>query len=612
MAFDAGTVKGELDLDARKFLAALDKVERRLDGVESELKQTRSAAQSFAKGLAVLAAGVIAAVAAFRAFSATFRGLTDLVQSSLQAASDYEVVIRKLSTSLQLAGNAGVGGLVERLREWAGEVQKATGLSDNLVLSIAQQLTTFGVAEKDLKEFTEAVLNYAAATGQDALNGARLFGKSLSGVLGELSEAIPALKGTTAEALAAGEAFKFAGRAFQGFAEEVGQTSEGIQNRLEASFGDFQKQFGQTLAPAVDGIKLQLITAFEELTAAVAANREQIQQTFSEIAIGTLDAFVNVIDLFLRAREVAVTFVVGVREILPSLATDFASLRVTVNEFLVDFAKFLEFITGNVGVFGTFVNDATKSLAEARRESDALVSAFAELKIEGAQWKREVKESNETIKNGIAPTVDRIKEAVGKTADLFKKAGDNALQTAGAIGAASSNMGDLVQKALEGRRAIAAAAREADQLEESLEGAAAASGRIGGGGGGGSTSPSAGRQGGPVGLALGNFTESLGTLREQQRLLQQSAFNGGFDFIERAQRGVVENVRNIANAQLDQAFREFTEEVLRSLDSAGILDPDERSRVVRERIAEAQRLGVLPKQRSAGAAGTGIANVGVF
>lgn len=627
MAFDAGTVKGKLDLDARKFIGALDKVEKRLNGVEKELKKTRSGAKSFTKGLAVLAAGVISAVVAFKVFGAAFRSLTNLIKGSLEAAGAYEVVIRKLSVALQLAGANAVGPMVEDLREWATEVQRSTGLSDNLVLSIAGQLTIFGVAQKDLEQFTLAVLDYAAATGQDALTGARLFGKSLSGVLGELSEAIPALKGTTAEALAAGEAFKFAGKAFKDFAKEVGNTSDGIKTKLAATFGDLEKQLGQTLAPTIDAVRLKVIEIFEGITKAVEENREEVQLFFSSLAVSTVDLFAGLALAIVSASDASIGFFNILRVQLPQLASAWAEIIVLANKLDVGFKR-LRAGFGGVEA-GADLDKARVSLEAAELAASQLTGALGEIVEQNRKWKEESAETSRILREGIAKAVEKIKAGITASVDLFKQAGDNALDIGTSVDKASASMQALVQQALEGRRAIALAAREANELQGSLEGAARASrnigsglgrsasggGAIGGtgfGGGTGVSNPSEGRQGGRLGLALGNFTESLGTLREQERLLAQTNFNGGFEFVTRAQRGVVEQVRNIANAQLEIAFREFTESVVRELNSSGILNPDERSRILQQRIAEAQRLGILPPQRTAGATGTTTGAIGRF
>jgi hypothetical protein len=49
----------------------------------------------------------------------------------------------------------------------------------------------------------------------------------------------------------------------------------------------------------------------------------------------------------------------------------------------------------------------------------------------------------------------------------------------------------------------------------------------------------------------------------------------------------------------DQAFSDFTADILQELSRAGITDPGQRSQIVRDRIAEAQRFGILPS-RTAG------------
>ena len=61
-----------------------------------------------------------------------------------------------------------------------------------------------------------------------------------------------------------------------------------------------------------------------------------------------------------------------------------------------------------------------------------------------------------------------------------------------------------------------------------------------------------------------------------------------------------------ADAAVNRALGDFTSSILSELNSAGVMDPTERSRIIRERIMEAERLGVIPSASSLEGLGAGI------
>jgi len=61
-----------------------------------------------------------------------------------------------------------------------------------------------------------------------------------------------------------------------------------------------------------------------------------------------------------------------------------------------------------------------------------------------------------------------------------------------------------------------------------------------------------------------------------------------------AARAFADAVTKEAQAAVDRAIAEYTGTIIQELNAAGILDQAERTRIVQQRIQEAQRLGVIP------------------
>jgi hypothetical protein len=67
-----------------------------------------------------------------------------------------------------------------------------------------------------------------------------------------------------------------------------------------------------------------------------------------------------------------------------------------------------------------------------------------------------------------------------------------------------------------------------------------------------------------------------------------------------AARAFADAVRKEAEASVDRAVADYTATIISELNAAGILSPADRSRIVRERLMEAQRLGLVPSAASIG------------
>jgi methyl-accepting chemotaxis protein len=619
MPFDAGTVKGQIDIDARKFLATMDKIDRRLNGLEKEVKQARKGFGAFGKTIAKVAVAMAGAVASFIAIRAAVKGFVNLFRSSADAASDFELIVRKLGVSLGLAGEKDIPGAVSKLREFATEIQKTTAFSDNFVLSISQILATMGVGSEKLEEYTKAVLDYSAATGRDAVNAASQFVKTLGGSLGELSEAFPALKELTQEQLRAGEALDCAAKKLGGFSEAIAETSAGIKARLENTIGDTLKKLGLVTDPFIKEMRRAGIEIFEGLQKSIEENEEVWLGFFRDLSIKGVDAVIKLMEAVFSFRLTLHDVFTTIESLLPRLAGAFAETKLQFQELSAALPELVAKIPGAEEIFD--FETMRQDIADTKVEIDGMADAFGDAEREAAKTREEMEKQHDEIRRNVIPALENVKGTLNEITEAAEEANDPVADlgslgddAAESIDKARQSTEELARAAIEGRQALAALAASAEGVEQSMAGAASAGrslsrggGDAAGGGEGGEEEdglllgPGFGRSaGGRAGFDLSTIGGAQAALA-QTRQTQLSSVGGLYSFAARRSAGIVgKQIAGRLQQLTDQAFSDFTADILQELNRAGVFDPTQRNQILRDRISEAQRFGILPETRVAG------------
>lgn len=641
MAFDAGTVRGELELEVAKFRSGIKRAEQALDRLDKEVKQNAASVSKWRDRLAVARDLLIVFPAVIKGVLAPLRGLFNLLRDSSTAAADFEQVVQNLSVSLAQAGVSNVQAVTEELKAYASSVQNATAHSDSLVLEVAQTLTAMGVQEDKLKENTKAVLDYSSAFGRNAVESAKLFGKSLSGNLGELSEALPALVGTSKEVLALGGAFDFAAEQFGGFSEQAAKTTKGLRAQLVNAFGDFQKEIGFAINPVLDAITQGAIEAVKLLQGVVEQNSESITTAFAGIAQGALQAIRSLLDklvdvpvLLAQLRvffaEARLLFAEGVDGAQRRLDEFFLRIKDQVAQLLLAFEGSILFsgladagakIAGQVRVLREELEGAqaaadkqNEALAQARDKAigaagaaKQTAAAFRETGEATTDWQRTlvategvlgaVDDRLGSINDESRKTIDLAggaEQSVRKALNVWRSVNEAAEETAGAAGSVARATDQATDSA---ERLADAAGRARSEFEGA---ASAAAGAGGGGGGGGSLfgGPTAGesrRAGGSAGFDLSTVEGAQAALDAARNAAGASV--GGL-FSRQARRSaflVGQQVQQRLNALREQDVADFTRGVLEELNRSGIFDQQQRQDILTARIDEARRLGTLPR-----------------
>lgn len=638
MSFNAGSVEGHLDLDAKGFVSALRRAQGALDRIDKNSKKAAGGFSKLRNALSLLRDMMLVVPGLLRGITAPLKALTGFLRGSSDAAAEFEKSVRGLSTAMVLAGARDVPRLVDEFQVFASELQNTTEFSDGLTVEVGKLLTIFGLQGDQLKMAVKATLDYAAATGQDALAAARQFGQTLGGTIGTLGRYFPAARDLTEVQLKAAGAFKLAGELVGGFAEQVAKTTAGLRAQFINAFGDLQKAVGFAINPVIDVITKAATEALQQFTATINDNRGRITDAFRGIASGVLDVIRKIASTALdipvwtaQAKQFIAEIVsaakVGTLDLGLMLRGVFLDLRAEV-------AAFVESLSAIPGFGAALIEPANQlkaSVSEARTEMVHLARNVEAIKapwIEAAAAAAKAAEEAKTMAAGIRDGSiqgGKLAAAYRRITGFLDQAQQNLANTKDTtadLEGKSNSWGTSLNKRLGQLREItgitketadatggvtagvqAATAATAD-LKQEAQGAADAFGQIGraaggDGGRGGDFKPGeTRRKGGRAGLDLDDPFAAVQALQAQE--LQLRATGGGLygRLQRRSARAATEQIRAAAEATVDRAFKEYTASLLSELSSAGITDPTARQQYIQDRLAEAQRFGVLPQRHT--------------
>ncbi len=656
MSFNAGSVQGKLELDAGNFLSALQRAKKSLDLLDKSNRKSVGGMQKFRNALGMVRDAVIVLPAAFRAITAPFRKFLGFLKESSNAAAQFQVTVRKFSTALQLSGQQGVQSITDRVKGFADAFQDLTGIANTTTLNVAQTLTVLGVQEDQLESATTAVLNYSEAMGRDATMAALQFGRTLSGLIGELGEALPAVRDLTQAQLQQGEAFKVAGRLFKGTAEAIADTTEGLKRGLRSAFGDLQRAVGDAMNPVVDAVLKGMKSAVEAMTRTVNDSRPWIQDAFESVARGIIQALRTVSEFGLDfpamladakafMSTVVGSFMSGGAKVEVIVLRTLQRIKLLVADIFMslsglpvignDMAAAADKLLGEVSEMGAQVREAQKD-AKAMEATMLEQVAAAEAAAQAARNQAEAIRDGTDSTSAMAIAYNTVNDALDETEGHLdtiaarekerlrdferSRAGFNARlkhlrEMTGITGEAKSRT-ELLNNAVEAARGNTegladAAGRAADGFRD----AAGAAASVGSAAGGAASAWSGTKEdtgsllgegfgrskGGSAGLDLttiGGATAALAAARTAGR----ASVGGLYSHAARKSAHIVaQQIEGKLQGLTDQAFADFTAELIQELNRAGILDPTERSKIIRDRTAEAQRFGILPTERNVSA-----------
>lgn len=170
----------QLEAEAKKVAEGADKLATSsnkaatgIDNLGDEATEARGKQES-------LTGAVVRGNIAFSLITQAMDAVVKTVQMSITSWAQYELVIAKMTQSFGQVGNA-TGFTIERLQEFAGELESTTGVSEESILKIQTVINRFGrVTGERFKEVTELAIDMAAAMGTEPVQAAELLARAMN------------------------------------------------------------------------------------------------------------------------------------------------------------------------------------------------------------------------------------------------------------------------------------------------------------------------------------------------------------------------------------------------------------------------------------------------
>lgn len=218
------------DLKAEKSLKDLErKSKKTFKSFEKDTKRGTKAAGRFSKALTGIKGKLLALGSA--------AAIIGIGRQAVQNFLAQEKAVIRLDAALKLQGNT-LGFVRTEMDEYASALQKITVFGDDAIISGMALATSFGATTDQAKELVLQAANLSAALDQDLNASIQQMARTLGGMMGELGEKLPALRGLTREQLMGGGVIGVVRQQFGGTAAQLAASEGGRITQALNKIGD--------------------------------------------------------------------------------------------------------------------------------------------------------------------------------------------------------------------------------------------------------------------------------------------------------------------------------------------------------------------------------------
>lgn len=274
------SVKGKVD--------NLGKDTKGLNALKTAFNETGGAAAGFTSKLGgVASSGGVAAVAITAAVMAAKKYIETLKEAN-EAYKVQEKAEKALSKAAE--NNPYLNGEgVERLKDFAGEIQKVSNYGDEATIDIMAQLAATGRSEAEIMKIMAAAADYAAAKHIDLKTAAETLNSTYSGMAGIMGRQIAEIKDLTDEQLKNGDAIDLIAKKYKGFAADAVDSGTQAKN----AFGDFMESVGKIANPTFEGLNQRAKSFWESMTEQMNKFNDALETASRKWGIGGIHRAVN-------------------------------------------------------------------------------------------------------------------------------------------------------------------------------------------------------------------------------------------------------------------------------------------------------------------------------
>jgi len=211
------------------------------------------------------------------------RGLYRGIKSVVSAAMEQERVEIELSKALKTTGEY-TSGTMNRFKEFAAGIQRATIYGDEEVLSLMRLISSLGVSTDSMEHATKVSIGLAAATNRDVQSMAQYVALAQQGEFTMLRRYIPALRATTDKTEQLRIVNKFAARGFE-IAKAEAESTAGALKQLKNATGDLKEAMGKELLPVITNTAQEITRLVQE---------EGLAKDFAEFVRYQVEGFIMI------------------------------------------------------------------------------------------------------------------------------------------------------------------------------------------------------------------------------------------------------------------------------------------------------------------------------
>ena len=322
-------------------------------------------------------------------------GAGAFLRTVTQAAAEQETAVNALNVSLKTAGEFSQEAS-ESFQALASELQAQSRFGDEVILQQAALARNYARNNEEAEKLIKTSIDLAEATGISLDSAVRNLGKTLSGLTGELGEAVPQVRGLTAEQLKAGAAIDVLAERFGGAAQGAIRTFAGATAQLSNTFGDLLEVVGETItkSPQVIAFINALSQTFNGLIKNLAGSGQGFDAFFKNLVINGAAAANALIDSFSVIAQIPsfvqfsiVQFSIGFDK-FRAILTD--GIRVVIGAF-TKMAEVYANVLNAIGLGGTTIGRAINKISELR------TMALDSLNETSEQFRENAKESEQQL-----------------------------------------------------------------------------------------------------------------------------------------------------------------------------------------------------------------------
>jgi len=266
----------------------LGKDTKGLNALKTAFNETGGAAAGFTSKLGgvassggVTAAAITAAVMAAKKYIETLKEANEAYKVQEKA----EKALSKAAENNPYINGEGV----ERLKDFAGEIQKVSNYGDEATIDIMAQLAATGRSEAEIMKIMAAAADYAAAKHIDLKTAAETLNSTYSGMAGTMGRQIAEIKDLTDEQLKNGDAIDLIAKKYKGFAADAVDSGTQAKN----AFGDFMESVGKMANPMFEGLNQRAKSFWESMTEQMNKFNDALETASRKWGIGGIHRAVN-------------------------------------------------------------------------------------------------------------------------------------------------------------------------------------------------------------------------------------------------------------------------------------------------------------------------------